>query len=47
MTVQNPQARADYDGNGAIVDFPVPFRFLRYEDLMVYRTDQATGAVTP
>lgn len=46
MTVQSSTSRADYDGNGVTVEFTVPFRFLRNEDLLVLRTDVNTNLVT-
>jgi hypothetical protein len=46
MTVQSATSRADYDGNGVTVDFPVPFRFLDKTHLRVIRSVIATGVET-
>lgn len=46
MTVSSDLGRADYNGNGVTVTFPVPYRFLEDSHLRVIRTVVATGAET-
>lgn len=41
MTIQSQTTRVDYTGNGATINFPVPFYWLQDTDLLVIRTDSA------
>ncbi len=38
LTVSTSESVIQYDGNGATVAFPVPFRFLASDDLVVIKT---------
>ncbi len=39
MTLQSSSSRIVYTGDGVQTEFPVPFRFLRPDDLAVYKED--------
>lgn len=46
MTVSSQLTRVDYLGNGVVVVFQVPFRFLENSHLQVFRTVIATNSAT-
>lgn len=46
MTISTTTSRQIYNGNGVTTVFAFPYRFLRNEDLEVYRINDSTGVVT-
>lgn len=43
MTISSEVARIDYSGSGIVGPFPIPFKFTDAEDLLVVKTEAATG----